>query len=223
MNEVSFSDYAIVACGTMVPELTYLKEIGFLDTKVIYTTPGLHQMPLELDQQLQKQLTLAKQTAKKIIVVYGGKYCYINIHNPLRTIDNVIDEMGEDGYYIARTQVENCIDMLASEAERQEISGEKKIWWFTPGWLKYRELVFKGWDRAHANENFPQYTGGGVMLDPIGFFDQFSLEQPEDILDFSDWASIPLEPHTVKLQRLKQILIDAMAEEDKPNNLQSAK
>ncbi|MBE0438006.1 MAG: DUF1638 domain-containing protein, partial [Methylomicrobium sp.] len=88
-KDVSFKDYAIVACGTMIPELNYLKENGFLDTQVIYTTPGLHQVPDELDQQLQKQLEVAKKHAKKIIVVYGGKYCYINIRDPYRTIDAV--------------------------------------------------------------------------------------------------------------------------------------
>lgn len=222
MSRASFKDYAIVACGTMVPELTHLKEIGFLDCKIIFTAPGLHQSPLELDKQLQKQLALAKQYAKKIIVVYGGKYCYINVQNPLRTIDNVIAEMREDGYYIARTEVENCIDMLATEEERQQISDGRKIWWFTPGWLKYRELVFKGWDKANANENFPQYTGGGIMLDPMGFFEQYTLEHVEEILDFSDWASIPLEPYNVGLQRLKQVLVDAMAEEDKPKAAQPA-
>ena len=44
MEQVSFSDIAIVACGTMSLELNYLKEKGFLDTEHLYfTTPGLHQ------------------------------------------------------------------------------------------------------------------------------------------------------------------------------------
>lgn len=42
-QNVTFKDYAIVACGTMIPELNYLKANGFLDAKIIlYTTPGLH-------------------------------------------------------------------------------------------------------------------------------------------------------------------------------------
>jgi len=59
-KSISFSDYAIVACGTMIPELNYLKEIGFLDVQAIYTAPGLHQVPAELENQLQRQLEIAK-------------------------------------------------------------------------------------------------------------------------------------------------------------------
>ncbi|MDI6812047.1 MAG: DUF1638 domain-containing protein [Desulfitobacteriaceae bacterium] len=215
-QDVTFKDYAIVACGTMIPELNHLKESGWLDAQIIYTTPGLHQVPDELDKQLQKQLEAAKKQAQKIIVVYGGKYCYINIRDSYRTIDTVIEEMREDGYYIARTDVENCVDMLATSAERDEMAQGEKIWYCTPGWLKYRDLVFKGWDKANANENFPQYTGGGIMLDPIGFFDEFALEHVEEVLDFSDWASIPLEARSVGLERLKNVLISALAQEDRP-------
>lgn len=214
-KEVSFKDYAIVACGTMIPELNYLKENGFLEAKLYFTTPGLHQTPEELEKQLQKQLEVAKNQAKKIIVVYGGKYCYINMRDSYRTIDSVIDEMREEGYYIARTQVENCLDMLATVEEREQMANGRKIWWCTPGWLKYRDLEFKGWDRANANENFGQYTDGGLMLDPIGFFDEYAVEHVEEILDFSDWASIPLEAQPIGIERLKNVLIEAMEESDR--------
>lgn len=211
-NEMSFKDYAIVACGVMVPELNALKNEGFLDAKLIFTAPGLHQIPDELDAQLLKQLEKAKQQAKKIIVVYGGKYCYINMRNPLRTIDTVINEMKENNYYIVRTQVDNCIDMLASVEEREVLAEGRKLWWCTPGWLKYRDWVFKGWDKAHANENFPQYTDGGMILDPIGFFDEYALEHVEEILDFSDWASIPLASMPISFSRLKSVLLKAREE-----------
>lgn len=211
-KEISFKDYAIVSCGVMVPELNVLKDEGFLDAKLFFTSPGLHQVPMELDSQLQKQLDLAKQNAKKIIVVYGGKYCYINMQNPLRTIDTVIEEKREDGYYIARTQVDNCVDMLASSEERESLGGGRKLWWCTPGWLKYRDWVFKGWDKAHANENFPQYTDGGLMLDSVGFFEAYATEHVEEILDFSDWSSIPLASTPIGFSRLKEVLLRAQAE-----------
>jgi len=214
-RSISFGDYAIVACGTMIPELNYLREIGFLDVQAIYTAPGLHQDPAELENQLQRQLEIAKKSAKKIIVVYGGKYCYINMRNPYRTIDTVIEDICEEGYYIARTDVENCLDMLADGNERENLAAGQKVWFCTPGWLKYRDMVFRGWDKANANENFPQYTGGGIMLDPIGFFDDYALEHVEEILDFSDWASIPLEARKIGLERLKEVLVSAMAEEDR--------
>jgi len=218
-KNISFRDYAIVACGVMIPELNYLKEIGFLDAQVLYTAPGLHQVPAELENQLQRQLEIAKKSAKKIIVVYGGKYCYINMSDSYRTIDTVIEEMREEGYYIARTDVENCLDMLATGKEREKLANGQKVWFCTPGWLKYRDMVFKGWDKANANENFPQYTGGAIMLDSIGFFDDYAIEHVEEILDFSDWASIPLEARAIGLERLKQVLVSAMSKEDRSSDI----
>lgn len=213
MVDGNLRDYAIVACGTMIPELNALKETGFLDGVLLYTAPGLHQVPEELEKQLQKQLEVAKEHAKKIIVVYGGKYCYINVRDSYRTIDSVIDEMREDGYYIARTEVENCLDMLATVEDREKLAEGQNVWFCTPGWLKYREMVFKGWDKANANENFPQYTGGGIMLDGIGFFDQYAIDHVEEILDFCDWAAIPLEARSVSLERLKNVLLAATEHE----------
>lgn len=215
-EKVSFKDYAVVACGTMIPELNYLSETGFLDAaKVLYTTPGLHQTPDELERQLAKQLNEAKKHAKKIIIVYGGTYCYINVRKPERTLDTVISELEEEGYYISRTLVHNCMDMIASTQEREEIAQESKIWFCTPGWLKYRDLEFKGWGRAEANQNFPQYSGGAMMLDGVGYFDKLMEENPEEILDFSDWMGIPFEARNVKLDRFKRVLIDAMDSGDK--------
>jgi len=212
-REISFKDYAVVACGVLAPEINALKKEGFLDARLLFTAPGLHQVPDELAFQLRKQLELAKQYAKKIIVVYGGKYCYINLRDSYTTMDSIIDEAREEGYYIKRTQVENCIDLLASNEERERLAAGRKIWWCTPGWLKYRDWVFKGWDKAHANENFPQYTDGGVMLDPIGFFDEYAVDHVEEILDFSDWASIPLESMPIMLDRIKKVLIEARSDE----------
>jgi hypothetical protein len=43
----------IVSCGTLSPEINYLKKEGFLDAKkVFFTTPGLYEIPRELERQL---------------------------------------------------------------------------------------------------------------------------------------------------------------------------
>jgi hypothetical protein len=53
----SFQDYAIVACGTLNMELNQLRNLGFLDAgKILYTKPGLHQTPKELENQLIRQI-----------------------------------------------------------------------------------------------------------------------------------------------------------------------
>jgi len=205
-EQLSFKDYVIVSCGTLAPELNYLRKQGFLDAKkIVYTTPGRHEVLKELESQLIQKINTAKQHSKRIIIVYGGKFCYVNIDNPYRTIDKIIQERGA-GVSIFRINATHCMDMLASESQREQISGGQKVLWLTPGWIIYRDYVFQDWDKGKANENFPQHTGGAVLLDSIGFWERYSEEHPEKILAFSDWMGIEIRPHKITLDRLKNLL-----------------
>jgi hypothetical protein len=205
-NAASFGDYAIVACGTLNLELNYLQQSGFLNArKILYTKPGRHEIPRELEEQLIRQIGNARKYSQKIIVVYGGRFCYINADDPYRTIDRIIEEQGSG---ISRVKASHCVDMLAGAEERERLSEGKDVYWLTPGWLKYRRYVFQDWDKGLANENFPKHTGGAVMLDGIGFWDEYEQKYPEEILDFSDWMGIPIEPCRVSLDRLKRLLLD---------------
>jgi len=204
--DLSFKDYAIVACGTLAPELNFLRKEGFLDAgKIVYTTPGRHEVLKELESQLIQKIDAAKEHSKKIIIVYGGKFCYVNVDNPYRTIDTIIQEQAT-GISISRINATHCMDMLASESQREQISGGQKVWWLTPGWLIYRDYVFQDWDKGKANENFPQHTGGAVLLDGIDFWDKYCQEHPEKVLEFSDWMGIEIRPHKITLDRLKNLL-----------------
>ena len=208
MDEISFSDIAIVSCGTMSLELNYLKKEGFLDTdKLFFTTPGLHEDIRELERQLVDNINRAKEKADKILVVYGGKFCYVNAENPLRTMNAIIKEHGPD---VARIEATHCMDMIASEEERVRIAGElaggEKVWWMVPGWIKFRHKVFKGWDKGLANENFPRHTGGAVVLDGIEYVDEYMAEKPEEFLEYSDWMGIPIQSYRVSLDRFKSLL-----------------
>ena len=117
-NRLSFRDYAIVACGTLNMELNHLKDSGFLDAKeILYTKPGRHEAPRELEVQLIRQIGTAKKYASSIIVVYGGKFCYVNTDNPYRKIDTIIQEQEEPGVRISRIKATHCIDMLACEVD----------------------------------------------------------------------------------------------------------
>ena len=209
MNDVSFSDIAIVSCGTMRMELTRLQEEGFLDTEHInYTTPGLHQDIHELERQLVEKINKAREKVDKVIVVYGGKFCYVNADDPLRNMQTIIEEQGPG---IARIEATHCMDMIADEAELEkiaaELAGGEKVWWMTPGWVRFRKLVFKGWDKGLANENFPRHTGGAIVLDGIGYLDQYMAEHPEEFLDYCDWMGIPMQGHPASLDRLKSLLL----------------
>ena len=205
-----FSDYVIVSCGTLAPELNYLRKQGFLDAKrILYTRPGRHEVPKELESQLTEKISLATAQADGIIVVYGGKFCYVNVDDPYKSIDAIIQQ-NEAGKPISRINASHCIDMLTSDLERERISSGQKVCWLTPGWIIYRHYVFQDWDKGKANDNFPQHTGGAVLLDGIDFCDKCSQEHPEEILEFFDWMGIEIRPHTIALDRLKNLLLDCV-------------
>jgi len=210
MSNTSFANIAIVACGTVSLELNYLKQDGFLDTNhLYYTTPGLHQDIPELERQLVSRIKKAGEKADKVLVVYGGKFCYVSVDEPTRRMQTVIEEQGVG---VSRIDATHCMDMLASEEEREkiaaEMAGEEPVWWMTPGWVKYRHQVFKGWDQGIANENFPKHTGGAIVLDGIGYMDTYMAEKPEEFLEYSDWMGIPIIPYAVTLDRFKSLLTE---------------
>ena len=210
MNHVSFSDIAIVSCGTLTLELNHLKEEGFLDANhLFFTTPGLHEDPRELERQLLQRIDKAKEKADKVLVVYGGKFCYVNADQPTRTMKKIIEEQGPN---VARIDATHCMDMIAGEEERErialEFAGGEKVWWMVPGWIKFRHQVFKGWDQGLANENFPKHTGGAIVLDGIGYVDRYMAEKPEEFLEYSDWMSIPIQGVPVTLDRFKSLLLE---------------
>jgi hypothetical protein len=210
MNETSFADIAVVSCGTLSMELHFLREAGFLDTDhLMFTTPGLHENPAELERQLIERIGHAKERADKVLVIYGGKFCYVNMNDPTRTMSKLVQEQGPR---VARIEATHCMDMLASKAEREKIAtdvaGGEKVWWMVPGWIKYRHQVFKGWDQGQANENFPRHTGGAIVLDAIGYVDQYMADKPEEFLEYSDWMAIPIQGYPVTLDRFKSLLLD---------------
>jgi hypothetical protein len=102
-------------------------------------------------------------------VVYGGKFCYVNADEPTRTMQQIIAEQGSG---VARIQATHCMDMIASEAEREkiaaEVAGGEKVWWMTPGWIKFRHKVFQGVGQGAGQRKLPRHTGGAVVLDGIG-------------------------------------------------------
>jgi len=202
-KSLNFKDYAIVSCGTLRKELNYLSKTGFLNAdKILYTVPGLHENPFELEKQLKRQLDEAKKSSPKVIVVYGNR-CYIDVKNPSRDIDTLIQETGVSA---KRIEAKNCIDMLASIEERQKISEGQKVYWLSPGWLEYWKVIFKDWDQGKANETFPQHDKA-ILLDPVGIFEEYSNNSPEKILEFSDWMRLNIEPYKVSLNRLKHLLL----------------
>jgi len=201
----SFEGFTVVSCGTLSPELNHLHKSGFLNAdKILYTKPGLHENPREFERHLRRQLRHARHHSENIIVVYG-KRCYIDTIDPFKSIDKII---GDEGDTISRVNAANCIDMLTDGEERERIRGDQKVYWLSPGWLKYWRIIFKEWDIGLANETFPQ-NDKAILLDALDFFNVYSERYPERILQFSDWMRIGIEPYKISLDRLKNLLLEA--------------
>lgn len=210
MEDQSFSDIAIVSCGVMSLELRHLRKEGFLDTEhLLLTTPGLHENMRELESQLDRRIRQAKEKADKVLVVYGGTFCYVNGHEPTRTMQTLVAEHGPN---VARVTATHCMDMVASKQEReriaQEVAGGEPVFWMVPGWIQFRDKVFFEWDRGLANENFPRHSGGAIVLDGIGYFNRYLEEHPEELLDYSDWMQIPIQGYDLSLDRFKSLLAE---------------
>ena len=210
----SFEDRCIISCGMLHPELRYLMETGFLNPfKIMFTPPGLHAKPDELERQLIRRLKRAKELCPphKIIVVYGRK-CYVNVDEPTKKVDSIIESQGEG---IRRVQGDYGYDMLAGIEERERISGGEadKILWFTPGWLENWKTVYQGyfgWDKADANANFPGFYKKIIVLDGIGASERYINEHPEKILELFDWTGVEVEFHEITLDRLKGLLLECL-------------
>jgi len=205
-SHTSFKGYSVVSCGTLRDEVAYLEQTGFLDAdKVLFTAPGLHEKQKELQKQLVRQLENARKYSEKIIVLYGER-CYLDPNDPSRDINRLLEENGPG---ISRVHAKNCIDMLASEDERDEIRNGRKIYWLTPGWVKYWKVIFSNWDIGMANETFPG-NDSAIVLDATGSFDGISEKTPEKILEFSDWMKLGIESHQVTLDRFKGLLLSSL-------------
>ena len=108
-TQVSFKNHCVVSCGILQPELTFLMQTGFLDAhKVLFTPPGLHVLPDELERHVLKAIERARKQCpgQDIIVVYGRR-CYADLNDASKTIDSIIQTQGariqriqaEYGYY----------------------------------------------------------------------------------------------------------------------------
>lgn len=206
-GQPSFQSTALVACGTLRPELTTLRQEGFLDCdRLLFAAPGLHEEPRLLERQLDRLLEQALGGSPRVVVAYGDR-CYIDPAHPEVTADVILARHPGPS---ARLRALNCVDMLADAAERDRLAGGRKLYWLTPGWVLHWRYIFRRWDVGLANETFPRHDAA-VVLDGVGFFDRYSAEHPEELLAFSDWMKLSVEVVEVSLDRLKGLLVEALA------------
>jgi len=196
-------DCAVVACGTLRPEMRHLAETGLIsEDRLFFTAPGLHEWPEMLKEQLTHQLEKARGIAGHVIVAYGEK-CYMDLETGMDT-SALLAEFAPG---VARVSAKNCFDMLADEDERNRLAGGDKIYWLTPGWIQHWDFIFKDWDAAKANETFPA-NDRAILLDAIGYYDNLSQTDPEKILRICDWTKVQIAPQSISLERLKTLLLE---------------
>jgi len=196
---------SIVACGTLREEINRLAREGLLDAgRVLYTSPGLHERPGELESQLTRQLKKVCGDSCRVVVAFGRK-CFMDIQDPRRDTGVLIRERCTRA---VRVGADHCVDMLAGREERERLAAGTKVYWLTPGWLRHWDYIFKDWDAAKANETFPQHDRA-VVLDGVDFFNEFSAAEPERLLEISDWMRLPIEAVPVSLDRLRDLLAKA--------------
>ncbi|MFO7742483.1 MAG: DUF1638 domain-containing protein [Anaerolineae bacterium] len=219
MTHPGFEDRCIVSCGMLHPEITHLMETGFMKPRrVLFTPPGLHAVPDKLEEHLLRRLDQAREWCPdhKIIVAYGKK-CYTSTDEPLKRVDSILENHG-DG--IVRVQGDYGYDMVADVEDRQRISGgrEKKVLWFTPGWLRSWKTVYQtyfGWDEADANANFPGFYDKIVVLDSLDYGDTYMAEHPEEILELFDWTGLEVTFEPVTLERFQRLLVESLVTADR--------
>jgi hypothetical protein len=208
-------DGCIISCGMLHPEMSHLRETGFLNARrILFTPPGLHALPDKLEEHLLRRLARAREWCPdhKIVVVYGKK-CYVNTDAPLRRVDSILQEAGRG---IVRVQGDYGYDMLAGIEDRQRISGgrQDKILWFTPGWLKHWQAIYQkffGWDSADGNANFPGFYDKIIVLDSLGLSEEYMTHHAEEILELFDWTGLEVEFRPIALDRFRGLLTDALS------------
>lgn len=215
MTPLGFENHCLISCGMLYPEINHLMKTGFLNPRrFLFTPPGLHALPERLEEHLLQRVADAREGCNdsEIIVVYGKK-CHVSMDDPFKRLDSILQEAGRE---IVRVQGDYGYDMLASYEDRQRISmgRQDKILWFTPGWLRSWKSVYKryfGWDEADANANFPGYYDKIIVLDSLGFSDEYMMHHAEEILELFDWTGLEVEFQPITLDRFKGLLIDALS------------
>jgi Protein of unknown function (DUF1638) len=196
---------AIVSCGSMRPDIRALIDEGLKVDTVFFTDVCLKERSRELERQLKERLREAAEIADHILVIYGNA-CFVDMSDTSRTIDSLI---AENGSPVERIREHSCVEMMLSETEKEELADGLKTYWMMPAWLEERDNVFFEWDLGKRNQTFPA-NDIALMVDAHGFFDRLMEEDPETILEFSDWMGLPLDSREIDLSRFGRLVREAL-------------
>jgi len=174
--------------------------------RVVFTEPCLKERPRELERQLKEAINKATEEPGKILVIYGDR-CFLDTVNPERDIDAMTEETGVACDRVGR---HSCVEMMLSEEEKEELSQGQKVYWLMPAWIENRDDVFFEWDVGKRNQTFPQ-NDTALVVDGRGYFAKLLEEDPEKLLEFSDWMGLPLDGRDIDLDRFKGLVLGCIA------------
>jgi hypothetical protein len=176
----------ILSCGIFRPELDIIipeikQELKNCDIMITYLAPGLHNDCKKMEEELTKNLEKIKST--KILLLYGSM-CHTELPAILKNYDTVFPKE------------KNCVEIILKPEIKMEMDNYGNIFYLTAGWLK-------NW-----KEIFPRSIGETIIGDKVVYLDcGTNLVSDEEILDFFDFANLPIETEKITLDNFKEIII----------------
>ncbi len=188
LRETRTGRKALISCGILKDEVDAALKLEGLDVPVFYLSPAPCVDPSSLEKQLVKALQRSSEVADQAVVLIG--LCH-------RDIDQIIAR-----FPARRLPVNDCFDAILGP-RRKQLDREMNTFYTLPAWLRHwkRALVKKlGWDNVDARQNFGLYQR--IILLDVGV----SPFSDEEILEFFDFTSVPVEITQVDLAPLANLL-----------------
>jgi hypothetical protein len=191
-------EFSILSCGIFKLELEKIlpdlkKEFAAdnIDiSSISYISPALHVDNDKLKTGLLNGL--APLDGKKIALLFGSM-----CHPDLAKLTEKMD--------INYFKVPNCIEVILSPERKREIENGANVFFMSAGWLQCWKDIFQngqGWDATDARINLGIYDKIVVLdsgLVPI---------VEEDLFEFFDYTSVPVEVEPITMDHFKQLLIE---------------
>jgi hypothetical protein len=177
----------ILSCGIFQPELDLIipkikRELQNIVITVLYLSPGLHNTPEKMKEELTRNLDNLK--SEKTLTLYGSG-CHTEIATMLKEYNTV------------SPKEKNCIEIVLNPEIKAEMDKSGNIIYLTAGWLKaYREVF---WQNGYA---------GTIVGDKSIYLDcGENLISDEELLEFFDASNLPMEIETMSLDNFTDIVI----------------